>query len=72
MTGYGITIDLTSNYNAVTYVVIFSAAVGVVLRGQDNILTGVHCYNKASSFGGVGTLMNGLFLGDANVLLIKL
>ena len=96
----GVGIDLASNDNAVTDVVIFSAAIGVVLRGQANILTGVHCYNKAASFGGIGILVklagnsqtridncymdytgivmedpvqvhvtNGLFLGDANLLL---
>ncbi|XP_057416089.1 polygalacturonase QRT3-like [Lotus japonicus] len=95
----GVAIDLASNDNAVTDVAIFSAAIGVVLRGQANILTGVHCYNKATYFGGVGILVklpgnsqtridncyldytgivmedpvqvhvtNGLFLGDANVL----
>ncbi|XP_061360064.1 polygalacturonase QRT3-like [Gastrolobium bilobum] len=96
----GVAIDLASNDNAVTDVAIFSAAIGIVLRGQANILTGVHCYNKASSFGGIGILVklaghsqtridncyldytgivmedpvqvhvtNGLFLGDANILL---
>ncbi|CAI0401493.1 unnamed protein product [Linum tenue] len=28
--------------------------VGVMITGQANILTGVHCYNKASGFGGTG------------------
>ncbi|XP_020232483.1 polygalacturonase QRT3 [Cajanus cajan] len=96
----GVAIDLASNDNAVTDVAIFSAAIGVVLRGQANILTGVHCYNKATYFGGIGILVklagnsltridncyldytgivmedpvqvhvtNGLFLGDANVVL---
>lgn len=96
----GVAIDLASNDNAVTDVAIFSAAIGVVLRGQANILTGVHCYNKATSFGGIGILVklagnsqtridncymdytgivmedpvqvhvtNGLFLGDANIIL---
>ncbi|KAK7399828.1 hypothetical protein VNO78_11021 [Psophocarpus tetragonolobus] len=96
----GVAIDLSSNDNAVTDVAIFSAAIGVVLRGQANILTGVHCYNKATSFGGIGILVklagnsltridncyldytgivmedpvqvhvtNGLFLGDANIVL---
>ncbi|CAJ2677833.1 unnamed protein product [Trifolium pratense] len=98
--GYsGVAIDLASNDNAVTDVAIFSAAVGIVLRGQANILSGVHCYNKAAWFGGIGILVklagnsltridncymdytgivmedpvqvhvtNGLFLGDANIL----
>ncbi|XP_057971590.1 polygalacturonase QRT3 [Malania oleifera] len=50
----GTAIDISSNDNAVTDVVIFSAATGIILRGQANILTGVHCYNKATAFGGVG------------------
>ncbi|CAN1225567.1 Polygalacturonase QRT3 [Linum grandiflorum] len=29
-------------------------AVGIMISGQANILTGVHCYNKASGFGGTG------------------
>ncbi|KAL3654650.1 hypothetical protein CASFOL_001635 [Castilleja foliolosa] len=47
-------IDIASTDNAVTDVVVFSAATGIVLRGNANILTGVHCYNKATGFGGVG------------------
>ncbi|CAL1402489.1 unnamed protein product [Linum trigynum] len=50
----GTGIALNGNDNAVTDVVIFSAAVGVMITGQANILTGVHCYNKASGFGGTG------------------
>ncbi|XP_021901618.1 polygalacturonase QRT3 [Carica papaya] len=97
----GTAIDLASNDNAITDVAIFSAAVGILLRGQANIVTGVHCYNKATYFGGTGILVkkspgssltridncymdytsivmedpvqvhvsNGLFLGDANVVL---
>ncbi|KAJ7003384.1 hypothetical protein NC653_008572 [Populus alba x Populus x berolinensis] len=53
----GTAIDLASNDNAITDVAIFSAAIGVLLRGQANILTGVHCYNKATGFGGVGILV---------------
>lgn len=53
----GTAIDLNSNDNAITDVVIFSAAVGVILRGQANVVTGVHCYNKATAFGGVGILV---------------
>ncbi|KAF8411287.1 hypothetical protein HHK36_003834 [Tetracentron sinense] len=53
----GTGIDLDGNDNAVTDVVIFSAATGVILRGQANILTGVHCYNKATFFGGIGILV---------------
>lgn len=50
----GVAINLMGNDNAVTDVVIFSAAVGILLSGQANIITGVHCYNKATGFGGVG------------------
>ncbi|XAR56082.1 Polygalacturonase [Bertholletia excelsa] len=53
----GTGIDLASNDNAVTDVVIFSAATGIIIRGQANIITGVHCYNKATAFGGVGILV---------------
>ncbi|KAI6704231.1 hypothetical protein NL676_013367 [Syzygium grande] len=53
----GTAIDLQSNDNAITDVVIFSAAVGIVLRGQANMVTGVHCYNKATFFGGIGILV---------------
>lgn len=50
----GVAINLMGNDNTVTDVVIFSAAVGILLSGQANIITGVHCYNKATGFGGVG------------------
>lgn len=50
----GTAINLKGNDNAVTDVVIFSAATGVLVSGQANILTGVHCYNKATGWGGVG------------------
>ncbi|GAB4840930.1 hypothetical protein Ancab_021690 [Ancistrocladus abbreviatus] len=50
----GTAIDLASNDNAITDVAIFSAATGIILRGQANMVTGVHCYNKATFFGGVG------------------
>ncbi|XP_073002291.1 polygalacturonase QRT3-like [Typha latifolia] len=50
----GTGISLSGNDNAVTDVVIFSAAVGILVSGQANILTGVHCYNKASGWGGTG------------------
>lgn len=53
----GTAIDLAGNDNAITDVVIFSAAIGIVLRGQANMITGVHCYNKATYFGGVGILI---------------
>lgn len=54
-TGTGM--DLASTDNAVTDVAIFSAATGIILRGQANIVRGVHCYNKASNFGGIGILV---------------
>ncbi|XP_076959923.1 polygalacturonase QRT3-like [Bidens hawaiensis] len=50
----GTAIDLQGNDNAVTDVVIFSAQVGIMVSGQANIITGVHCYNKAYGFGGTG------------------
>ncbi|TYI49694.1 hypothetical protein E1A91_D12G052300v1 [Gossypium mustelinum] len=95
----GTAIQLSSNDNAITDIAIFSAAIGILLIGQANIVTGVHCYNKATAFGGVGILVkstaaltridncyldftaivmedpvqvhvtNGLFFGDANVVL---
>ncbi|KAJ8765847.1 hypothetical protein K2173_020363 [Erythroxylum novogranatense] len=95
----GTAIDLESNDNVISEVAIFSAEVGVLVRGEANLITGVHCYNKANVFGGVGILVkpggtltrinncyldytniviedplnvhvtDGLFLGNANVLL---
>lgn len=53
----GTAIDLASNDNAITDVTIFSSAIGIVLRGEANIVTGVHCYNKATYFGGIGILV---------------
>lgn len=50
----GTAINLKGNDNALTDVVIFSAAIGVMISGQANILSGVHCYNKATGFGGTG------------------
>ncbi|XP_030515173.2 polygalacturonase QRT3 [Rhodamnia argentea] len=50
----GTAINLMGNDNAVTDVVIFSAAVGIMVSGQANVITGVHCYNKATGFGGTG------------------
>ena len=50
----GTAIVLAGNDNAVTDVVIFSAAVGIMVSGQANSLSGVHCYNKATGFGGTG------------------
>ncbi|XP_065852119.1 polygalacturonase QRT3 [Euphorbia lathyris] len=50
----GTAINLVGNDNAITDVVIFSAAIGVMISGQGNTLSGVHCYNKATGFGGTG------------------
>ncbi|KAJ1382332.1 Pectin lyase fold/virulence factor [Sesbania bispinosa] len=50
----GTGISLQGNDNAVTDVVIFSAAIGIMVTGQANTFSGVHCYNKASGFGGTG------------------
>lgn len=53
----GTAIELASTDNAVTDVAIFSAEIGIIIRGRANIITGVHCYNKATSFGGIGILV---------------
>ncbi|KAK7303858.1 hypothetical protein RJT34_14775 [Clitoria ternatea] len=50
----GTGISLKGNDNVVTDVVIFSAAVGIMVTGQANTFSGVHCYNKATGFGGTG------------------
>ncbi|CAK9183607.1 unnamed protein product [Ilex paraguariensis] len=50
----GTAINLMGNDNAITDVVIFSAAIGIMISGQANTLSGVHCYNKAAGFGGTG------------------
>ncbi|KAG2728386.1 hypothetical protein I3843_01G198900 [Carya illinoinensis] len=50
----GIGINIKGNDNAVTDVVIFSASIGIMISGQANMLTGVHCYNKATQWGGSG------------------
>ncbi|ESW23341.1 hypothetical protein PHAVU_004G038700 [Phaseolus vulgaris] len=50
----GTGISLQGNDNAITDVVIFSAAIGIMVTGQANTISGVHCYNKASGFGGTG------------------
>ncbi|XP_062095660.1 polygalacturonase QRT3 [Humulus lupulus] len=63
----GVGIDLESNDNAITDVAIFSAEVGVVLRGQANMVTGVHCYNKASGFGGIGILVKMAWISQTRI-----
>ncbi|KAI3944505.1 hypothetical protein MKX01_016297 [Papaver californicum] len=54
----GIGINIMGNDNAVTDVVIFSAEIGIKISGQANILTGVHCYNKATGWGGTGIYLS--------------
>lgn len=53
----GTAILLSGNDNAITDVVIFSAQTGIEIDGQANIITGVHCYNKATGWGGVGIMV---------------
>ncbi|MED6137337.1 hypothetical protein PIB30_064068 [Stylosanthes scabra] len=50
----GTGISLQGNDNAVADVVIFSAEIGILVTGQANTISGVHCYNKAAGFGGTG------------------
>ncbi|CAA2998622.1 Hypothetical predicted protein [Olea europaea subsp. europaea] len=50
----GTAINLMGNDNAVTDVVIFSAEIGIMISGEANTLSGVHCYNKATGYGGTG------------------
>lgn len=50
----GIGINIIGNDNSVTDVVIFSASIGIMVVGQANVFTGVHCYNKATMLGGTG------------------
>ncbi|KAL1538480.1 Polygalacturonase qrt3 [Salvia divinorum] len=50
----GTAIALAGNDNVVSDVVIFSAQTGILISGQANLISGVHCYNKATGFGGVG------------------
>lgn len=50
----GVAINLIGNDSVVSNVVIFSGSVGVQLSGQGNLLTGVHAYNKAAVYGGIG------------------
>ncbi|CAN1343827.1 Polygalacturonase QRT3 [Linum perenne] len=54
-TGTGI--DLASNDNVITDTVIFAAEIGMLVRGQANMITGVHIYNKNLKFGRIGILI---------------
>ncbi|CAN1828547.1 Polygalacturonase QRT3 [Linum perenne] len=51
-TGTGI--DMASNDNIITDTVIFSSDIGLLLRGQANMVTGLHVYNKGTELGGSG------------------
>ncbi|CAN1169353.1 Polygalacturonase QRT3 [Linum perenne] len=51
-TGTGI--DMASNDNIITDTVIFSSEIGLLLRGQANMVTGLHVYNKGTELGGSG------------------
>ncbi|KDP30162.1 hypothetical protein JCGZ_18195 [Jatropha curcas] len=53
----GTGIDIDGNDNAITNSVMFSSSIGILLKGQANLVTGVHCYNKAAAFGGIGILV---------------
>ncbi|KAJ8758638.1 hypothetical protein K2173_000359 [Erythroxylum novogranatense] len=75
----GTGIEFASNDNAISDVVVFSGAIGILIRGQANVVTGAHCYNKATKFGGVGILVksggslnriNGCYL-DYNSIVIE-
>ncbi|KAL2493989.1 Polygalacturonase QRT3 [Forsythia ovata] len=50
----GTAIILMGNDNAVSDVVIFSAKIGIMISGEANTLSGVHCYNKATGYGSTG------------------
>ncbi|RZB64797.1 Polygalacturonase QRT3 [Glycine soja] len=67
----GTGISLQGNDNAVTDVAILSAAIGLMVTGEANAFSAVHCYNKATGFGGTGIYLKlpglSFFLGDANI-----
>ncbi|KHN47731.1 Polygalacturonase QRT3 [Glycine soja] len=68
----GTGISLQGNDNAVTDVAILSAAIGLMVTGEANAFSAVHCYNKATGFGGTGIYLklpglSSFFLGDANI-----
>ncbi|XP_038988499.1 polygalacturonase QRT3-like [Phoenix dactylifera] len=64
----GTGINLMGNDNAVTDVVIFSAAIGILVSGQANTLTGVHCYNKATGWGGTGIYLKSPGLTQTRII----
>ncbi|XP_060670980.1 polygalacturonase QRT3-like [Ziziphus jujuba] len=66
----GTAINLSGTNNAITDVVLFSSAVGVDVSGHGSTLSGVHCYNKATRFGGTGIYLRkpGLGLGRNRII----
>ncbi|KAH7520965.1 hypothetical protein FEM48_Zijuj08G0201600 [Ziziphus jujuba var. spinosa] len=66
----GTAINLSGTNNALTDVVLFASAVGVDVSGHGNTLSGVHCYNKATRFGGTGIYLRkpGLGLGRNRII----
>ncbi|CAL1402486.1 unnamed protein product [Linum trigynum] len=51
---FGTAIDLASNDNSVTDTVLFSSQTGLLLRGQANMVSGLHVYNKGVKYRGTG------------------
>ncbi|KAH7520969.1 polygalacturonase QRT3 [Ziziphus jujuba] len=64
----GTAINLSGTNNALTDVVLFSSAVGVDVSGHGNTLSGVHCYNKATRFGGTGIYLRKSGLGQNRII----
>ncbi|XP_009379202.1 polygalacturonase QRT3 [Pyrus x bretschneideri] len=64
----GIGINIIGNDNAITDVVIFSASIGIMVQGQANVFTGVHCYNKATGWGGTGIYIRAPGLTQTRIL----
>lgn len=64
----GTGINIIGNDNSVTDVVIFSASVGIMVVGQANVFTGVHCYNKATTLGGTGIYIRAPGLTQTRIL----
>ncbi|KAK6150233.1 hypothetical protein DH2020_017758 [Rehmannia glutinosa] len=64
----GTGIVLNGNDNSVSDVVVFSAAVGIMVLGQANLISGVHCYNKATGFGGTGIYLKTPGLTQTRIL----
>ncbi|XP_050384300.1 polygalacturonase QRT3-like [Argentina anserina] len=64
----GVGININGNDNSITDVVIFSAEIGILVQGQANIFTGVHCYNKATGWGGIGIHLRSPGLTQTRIL----